>query len=122
MSGHESSDAAGGVIATIENSRNPEQSVDVVYVREDNAFVTSGIKACFAEKELLIPAHMVLSDFNLMGAIISAILEKLSKACESESSFHYEPSFEVLDRSYTLKEQGEYMRLEEVLGREGLEP
>jgi hypothetical protein len=116
MGEHESSDAAGGVIATIENSRNPDQSVDVVYVREENAFVTSGIKACFAEKELLIPAHMVLSDFNLMGAIISAILEKLSKACERESSFHYEPSFEVLDRSYTLKEQGEYMRLEQSQG------
>ena len=122
MGRHGGSDAGGGVIATIRNNSNSEQSVDVVYVREENAFVTSGIQTLFAEKELLIPAHMVLVNFNLIGTIISAILEKLSVACDSESPFQYASGFQVMDKSYTLQVQGDYMRLEEASTGEGSNP
>jgi hypothetical protein len=100
-----------GIIATIENRDKPGQAVAIKYLRDRNAFVTSGIRTYFDEKEILIPAHLVAIDFQLIGTIVSAILEKLSQAHEMETTFDYEPRFEVLDKVYVLTERGEYMEL-----------
>jgi hypothetical protein len=100
------------VIATIANQRNPEQSVEIKYVQSENAFVTSGIQAHLGMKEILIPVRLVAVDFQLIGAIISAILERISLAHEMGTPFEYANRFEVLDRTYTLAESGEYMKLE----------
>ncbi len=100
-----------GIIGTIENRDKPGQAVAIKYLRDQNAFVTSGIRTYFDEKEILIPAHLVAIDFQLIGTIVSAILEKLSRAQEMETTFDYEPRFEVLDKVYVLTECGEYMEL-----------
>jgi hypothetical protein len=100
------------VIATITNQQNPEESIEIKYVKAENAFITSGIQAHLGAKEILIPAHLVAVDFQLIGAIISAILERISLARETDAPFAYANRFEVLDKSYTLAEYGEYMRLE----------
>jgi len=50
-------------------------------------------------------------DFQLIGAIVSAILEKLSQARDMESTFDYVPQFHVLDKTYSLENCGEYMKL-----------
>lgn len=104
----------GTTIATIENEKNPTQSVAIQYLREENAFVTSGIKAHFDEKEILIPAYLVVMDLQRMGAIVSALLEKLSEAHDRESTFQYAPRLDALDKAYTLVEEGDYMRLSEI--------
>ena len=106
-------DPAGSnnIIATIENKEDPTQNIDIRYLRDENAFVTSGIKRQFEEKEILIPAQLVLVDFQLIGAIVSAILEKLSQAHDMDSTFEYEPQFNVLEKTYGLEEWGEYMKL-----------
>jgi len=100
-----------GIIATIENRDKPGQGVAIKYLRDRNAFVTSGIRTYFDEKEILIPAHLAAIDFQLIGTIVSAILEKLSEAKEMETTFDYEPRFEVMDKVYALTECGEYMEL-----------
>jgi len=102
------------IIGTIENEKDPTQSILIQYLREENAFVTSGIKVHFDEKEILIPAHLVVMDLQRMGAIVSAILEKLSQAHDRESTFRYASRIDALDRAYTLVEQGDYMRLSEM--------
>ncbi len=102
------------IVATIENKDNPSESILIRYVREKNAFVTSGIKGHFGEKEILIPAHLVVIDFQLIGAIVSAILEKLSCAREQDSTFDYVPRFDVLDKTYTLEDFGDYVRLSQI--------
>ena len=107
---------SGGVVATIKNSQSPGQSIDILYRREENAFVTSGIQRYFAEKEILIPTHLVALDLNLIGTIISAILEELSRASEKDGAFVYAPQFEVMDKTYTLTEEEAYMRLERISG------
>jgi hypothetical protein len=101
------------IVATIQNETDPTQTIRIHYLREENAFVTSGIKAHFDEKEILIPAHLVVMDLQLMGAIISAILEKLSQTHEREGTFQYAPRFDALDKTYTLALYGGYMRLSE---------
>ena len=113
-------DAAGpidatDIVATIQNEKDPSQSIRIHYVREQNAFVTSGIKAHFGEKEILIPAQLMVIDFQLIGTIISAILEKLSQACDRDSTFEYVPQFDVLGKTYALVPHGDYMRLSEAV-------
>jgi len=103
-------------IATIENRDNPSQSIDVLYKREENAFVTSGIQDHFGEKEILIPAHLVVMDLQLIGAIVSAILEKISQAHDRDSTFSYVPRFDVLDKTYTLENYGAYVKLATAAG------
>ena len=93
-------------IGTIENRTNPSQTVDIKYLRQENAFVTSGIWTHFREKEILIPVHMVLTDFQLMGAIISAVLEKISVASERDGLFEYASAFEVLEKKYIFEKKG----------------
>jgi hypothetical protein len=105
---------SGNIIASIKNSQNPDQAVDIVYWKEKNAFVTSGIHSHFAEKEILVPAHLVAVDIRLIGTIISAILEELSRASEGDTAFAYASQFNVLDKTYSLTEEGVYMRLERI--------
>ena len=99
------------IIATIGNKEDQTQNIDIRYLSDENAFVTSGIKLHFGEREILIPSQLVLVDFQLIGAIVSAILEKLSQARDMESTFDYAPQFNVLDKTYSLEEFGEYMKL-----------
>jgi len=111
MTNQSDSDSSDGIIATIENKDNPSQVVAIKYLPDESAFVTSGIHTHFGVKEILMPAHLLVMDFQLMGAIVSAILEKLSQAKEMEQSFDYSPKFAVLDKTYMLTEYGEYMKL-----------
>lgn len=99
------------IIGSIENQSDPSQRVDIKYLSEQNAFVTLGIQNHFAEKEIMIPAHLVVMDFQLMGAIVSEILEKLSLAREKESTFAYAPRIEVMGKSYCLENSEDYMVL-----------
>jgi hypothetical protein len=100
------------IIGTIENKENPEQKVDILYLRHENAFVTSGIRRHLSMKEILVPVHLIAKDFQLIGAIISAIMERMTQARESHVDFRYAPRFEVLGKIYTLTEYGDYMKLE----------
>jgi hypothetical protein len=107
---------SNAVIASIKNNHNPDQSVDILYWREENAFITEGITAHFAEREILIPVHLVALDLHLIGTIISVILEELSRVAEKGGAFAYTPEFDVMDKTYTLTEEGAYMRLERIAG------
>ena len=111
ISDHTEFDSTNGIIATIENRNNPSQIIAIKYLPDEQAFVTSGISTNFYEKEILIPAHLLVVDFELMGTIISVILEEISLAHELETTFEYPPSFEVMDMTYLLTSHGEYMRL-----------
>jgi len=104
-------DGTDGIIATIENKDDPSQSIGLKYLSSENAFVTSGIQTHFGEKEILIPSHLVVINFELMATIVSSILEKLSKAREMETSFEYAPTFAVMDKKYSMAEYGEFVKL-----------
>jgi hypothetical protein len=102
------------IIGTIANKANPEQVVTIKYLRHENAFVTAGIQKHMGVKEILVPVHLVAKDFQLIGSIISAILERISQAKETGVAFQYAPRFEVLGKIYSLTEYGEYVKLETV--------
>ena len=102
------------IVASIENQADPSQRVHIKYVKDDNAFVTQGIQTQFAEKEISIPGHLVVMDLQLMGVIVSEILEKLSQARDGETTFEYASRLQVLDKIYSLEDVGEVMMLNEV--------
>jgi hypothetical protein len=99
-------------IGTIENKDNPAQRVEISYLRGESAFVTSGIRKHLGMKEILVPVHLIAKDFQLIGTIISAIMERISQARESNVDFQYAARFEVLGKKYSLTEYGDFMRLE----------
>jgi len=101
------------IIASIANTADPSQVIDIKYLREKSAFCTSGIRTSLGFKEILIPVYMVAKDIQLMGAIISAILERISQADEAGAAFTYAERFEVMGKQYTLSEEGEFMILED---------
>lgn len=100
------------VIATIENKGNPNQVIAIKYLRNENAFVTDGIRLNLGEKEILMPVHLIAKDLGLIGTIVSAVLEKISLAHEKDMPFEYVSRFEVMDSVYSFTEQGGYMKLE----------
>jgi len=101
------------IIATIANSKNPSQVISIKYLRSKSAFCTLGIQSLLGSKEILIPVYLVAKDLQLIGTIISAILERISQAGETGAAFAYERRFEVLGKRYTLTEEDEYMKLED---------
>jgi hypothetical protein len=101
------------IIATIGNRNNPSEVISIKYVRSEGAFCTSGIQSMLHSKEILIPTYLVAKDFQLVGTIVSAILERISQVREAGATFVYEKRFKVLGRQFTLTEEGEYMRLED---------
>ncbi|MCD6306067.1 MAG: hypothetical protein J7M32_07240 [Deltaproteobacteria bacterium] len=104
-------DGKSTTIATIENHMEPSQTIAIQYLREENAFVTSGIRIHFDEREILIPAYLVIMDLNLMGAIVSTILEKISQAHDMDTAFFYARRFDVLDKTYGMEVYGDYIKL-----------
>ena len=103
------------IIATIRNQHDPRQEVHILYKAHENVFATSGIMRHFGVREILIPAYLVVKDLELMGTIVAAILEEISQAKDSESTFQYSPYLEVMGKEYTMKRDGEFMVLEEAL-------
>lgn len=103
---------SGNVIASIQNRQDPGQTIDLIFLPGEGGFATSGIRTCFDLPEILIPSHLVAEDLNLMGAIVSAILEKISQACEGDGSFEYVSGFRVMGREFTLSPHGDFMKLE----------
>ena len=101
------------IIVTIANRNNPSQVISIKYLRSQSAFCTSGVQSILGTKEILVPVYLVAKDFQLIGTIISAILERISQAGESGATFVYQKRFEVLGRQFTLTEEGEYVKLEE---------
>lgn len=101
------------IIATIANQNDPTQVIAITYLRSQSAFCTSGIQTLLGRKEILIPVYMVAKDLQLVGAIISAILERISQADESGESFVYENRFDVMGKTYTLTEENDYVKLED---------
>jgi len=112
MTNDTNENAAGQVIATIENQQNPDQSIDLVYLPDENGFSTAGIRGQFDLPEILIPAHLIAQDMHLMGAIVSTILERVSRACEQDAAFEYASRFEVMGREFTMKPKGDRIVLE----------
>jgi hypothetical protein len=101
------------IIATITNKADPSQVISIKYLKPENAFCTSGIREYLGVKEILIPVHMIAKDLQLIGTILSAIMERISQANDAGAPFAYAQRFEVLGRQYTLTEAGEYMKLED---------
>jgi len=99
-------------VASIRNSKHPSQVVHILYLPQENAFATSGIKSLFGLKEILIPAYLVIRDIELIGMIVSCFLDEISSAQERESTFTYRARFTVLGDDYTLTETGNYMKLD----------
>lgn len=101
------------VIATISNKNNPSQIISIKYLKRENAFCTSGIQSYLGAKEILIPVYMVAKDLQLIGTILSAIMERISEANDTGTPFVYAQRFEVLGKQYSLTGVGEYMKLED---------
>jgi len=112
MQAQNDSEDSNRIIGTISNKNNPKQTIAIKYLRQENAFVTSGIKKYLGTKEILAPVYLVATDFELIGTIISAILEKISVAREADATFQYAQSFEVLGKLYTLSNYAEYVKLD----------
>lgn len=112
MTDHGDTERPETVIATIENKGNPNQVIAIKYLPNENAFVTDGIATNLGEKEILMPVHLIAKDLDLIGTIVSAVLEKISQAHENDMSFEYPSRFEVMDSVYAFTEQGGYMKLE----------
>ena len=99
-------------IATLENRERPGQTIAIKYLREQGAFVTSGIEEQLGRREILIPVHLVAADLELIGNIIAAILERISVAHETDRTFEYASRFEIMGKGYTLTDRGEYVNLD----------
>lgn len=101
------------VIAKIENRLNKNQFVNLVYLPSMNSFITDGIYEMFGYKEILVPAYMVIKDIELVGAIISTLLEDMTVCFEKGLAYKGVGKFELFGSRYTLDERDLFYELTE---------
>lgn len=101
------------IIAKIENRLNKDQFVNLVYLPSLNAFITDGIYEMFGHKEILVPAYMVVKDIELVGAIISIVLEEMTVCSEKGTEYRAVEKFELFGSKYVLIENPLFYELTE---------
>jgi len=99
------------IVATIANQKNPAQVVEIVHQPAKDNFVTRGISVHFGLKEIAVPQNLMLPAIQEMTEVLSYVLERIATADDLSLPFHYDPVFNVGNRSYILQEKEDLMVL-----------
>lgn len=101
------------VIARIQNRLNKDQCVNLVYLPSMGVFITEGIFQVFGIKEIVIPSYLVIKDLELIGSILSTILEDMARCAERGQNYKMIERFELFGKNYVIDEKPLYFELSE---------
>ncbi|HQN18068.1 MAG TPA: hypothetical protein PKV86_02965 [Syntrophobacteraceae bacterium] len=103
-----------GILLTIENNQNPEETLYLVIDESREHIQTQGLRSLFGLKEIRLETHDVLDSLQEYAAVLSYILDTISTARDLNLPYRYEDEFTLGNTSYTLYEEGEYRLLKKV--------
>ncbi len=102
------------VLLLIQNSKKPNQTIQVVIDRESNGFRTEGLKLLFGLREIRVESAELLQNLNEYALVLSFLFETMSTAQDLHLPYGYENLFEFEGRRYNLKEEGNFWTLSEI--------
>ncbi|SFM85246.1 hypothetical protein [Thermodesulforhabdus norvegica] len=95
----------------IQNSEEPGQFIELNWDPETQSFETKGLRELFDIKEIRIRPEHILSNLEEYAWILHWLLESMSTAKDLNIPFTYQSPFTIGNRSYELKDEGEYVSL-----------
>lgn len=98
----------------IQNSRKPDQIINLVLDSPDGHFVTEGLKSLFNVKEIRIESRDLLQSLPEYAEVLAFLLETMSAAQDFNLPYAYQNEFEFKDRRYTIYTEGDYRVLKRV--------
>jgi len=102
------------VLLKIQNSRKPDQIINLVLDSPDGHFVTEGLKSLFNVKEIRIESRDLLQSLPEYAEVLAFLLETMSAAQDFNLPYAYQNEFEFKDRRYTIYTEGDYRVLKRV--------
>jgi hypothetical protein len=99
------------ILATIANTKDPIQRVEIVHLPDKQLFVTRGISQNFRLQEIAIPQSQMLAEIQVVTRLLSHVLERIVTAAELGLPFQYDYDFEFGGRRYRLEKRDDYLLL-----------
>ncbi len=104
-------DTENAVFMQIQNSRKPDQVINVIMESEDAHFETSGLKGLFDVDEIWIERNDFLLSMEEYAMLLSFLLETMSEAQDLNLPYSYQENFEYRGQRYSLVRQNGHRML-----------
>ncbi len=104
-------DTENAVFMQIQNSRKPDQVINVIMEDEDAHFETRGLKGLFDLDEIWIERNDFLLSMEEYAMLLSFLLETMSEAQDLNLPYSYQESFEYRGQRYSLVRQNGHRML-----------
>jgi hypothetical protein len=92
----------GALILQIQNSKKPDQILDIILDEENGHFETRGLRALFGIEEIWIERMEFMEGMDEFALVISFLLETMSAAQDLNLPYGYQDKFEYKGQYYTL--------------------
>jgi len=102
------------VILQIQNSKKPEQLIQLVMDTSNAHLETVGLKALFGMKEIRLDTMDVLESLPEYAEVLSFLVEAMSAAQDLNLPFVYQNAFDFHDAKYTIRDERDWMVLKRV--------
>jgi hypothetical protein len=102
------------VILQIQNSKKPEQVIQLVMDTTNAHLETVGLKALFGVKEIRLETMDVLASLPEYAEVLSFLLEAMSAALDLNLPFVYQSTFDFHDAKYTIHDERDLSVLKRV--------
>jgi hypothetical protein len=99
------------VFLQIQNSKKPDQLIDVILNDSETHFETRGLRDFFGLDEIRIDRNEFLLSMEEFAELLSFLLETMSEAQDLNLPYSYVDNFEFKGRQYSLTGQNGYMVL-----------
>jgi hypothetical protein len=109
------------VILQIQNSKKPEQVIQLVMDTSNGHLETVGLKALFGMKEIRLETVEVLQSLPEYAQVLSFLLEAMSAAQDLNLPFVYQRAFDFNDEKYTIYDERDWTVLKRVDSEETLD-
>jgi hypothetical protein len=101
-------DSGSAVFLQIQNSKKPEQIINVIMSHTDAHFETRGLRGLFDLDEIWIDRNEFLVSIEEYSMLLSFLLETMSAAQDLNLPYSYTEDFDYNGRRYSLTKRNGY--------------